>query len=249
VASVTAVNIHIRSKSFHRTDSGQKHAVIRQLEFSVRSGEFVCLVGPSGCGKTTLLHLIAGLDKKFDGNISFNEQDVHPLIGYVFQEPRLLPWRTVRDNIDLVLNPNRPHEDVDRLLENMGLGQVHDVYPERLSLGMSRRVALARAFAIQPDLLLMDEPFVSLDAPTARNVHALLSRVWHQRPHTVIFVTHDLREAIRLADRLIFLSNSPMRVVTDIPVDIPRTDRHLPDKIDAFRRQLATRYPKIRDLI
>ena len=120
----------------------------------------------------------------------------------------------------------------------MQLTQAQHVYPERLSLGMSRRVAIIRAFAVDPEVLLMDEPFVSLDAPTARQVRELLLKLWQQRPHTVLFVTHDLREAIALADRLVFLSASPMRVVSEIAVPIARSERHNELAVESFRQQL-----------
>ena len=131
----------------------------------------------------------------------------------------------------------------------MQLTAFQNVYPERLSLGMSRRVALIRAFAVNPDLLLMDEPFVSLDAPTARQVRDLLLLLWKKRPHTVLFVTHDLREAIALADRLVFLSAAPMGFVADIKVSIPRTERNNEQAIEEFRQQLMNEYPAIKQLI
>jgi len=134
-------------------------------------------------------------------------------------------------------------------LEIMQLTQSQHEYPERLSVGMNRRVAIIRAFAVNPDLLLMDEPFVSLDPPTARDVRSLLLQLWQQRPHTVLFVTHDLREAIALADRLIFLASAPMRVINDIVVPIPRTQRHDEAAIENFRQQLINHYPDIKHLL
>ncbi|MGH8550584.1 MAG: ABC transporter ATP-binding protein [Methylococcales bacterium] len=242
---MTGIRIDIRSKLFKAEGKAKKHLAIKDLQFSVQSGEFSCLVGPSGCGKTTLLNLIAGLDHDFDGRIAIDTPEQQALIGYVFQEPRLLPWRNVRQNVECALQPGRPHEAIDELLAELGLEQVQQVYPERLSLGMSRRVALARAFAIRPNLLLMDEPFVSLDAPTARKVRNLLAEVWNQRPHTVLFVTHDVREAIMLADRLVFLSHAPARVVGEVPVRIPRCNRNREDVIEAFRQNLRTEHPEI----
>jgi len=160
-----------------------------------------------------------------------------------------LPWRTVRENIDLALPDGQNGKAVDHLLEVMGLAQSQSQYPERLSLGMSRRVALVRAFAIQPTLLLMDEPFVSLDAPTARRVRQLLIRVWQERPHSVLFVTHDLREAITLADRLLFLSAPPAMLLHEVVVDIPRSAREDESEVEAFRNRLVTGHPEISALL
>lgn len=246
---MTCIRIDIRSKIFKAEGKAKKKLAIEDLELSLHSGEFCCVLGPSGCGKTTLLQLVAGLDHDFDGRITIDTAGLPPLIGYVFQEPRLLPWRTVRQNVEIALQPGRPYEPIDELLTTLGLAQVHHVYPERLSLGMSRRVALARAFAIRPDLLLMDEPFVSLDAPSARQVRNQLAKVWSERPHTVIFVTHDIREAIGLADRLVFLSDSPARVVGEVLVDIDRSDRTREEQIEDFRRKLLSDHPEIGKLL
>ena len=161
----------------------------------------------------------------------------------------MLPWRTVRENIELALDKPQPAEFIDRLLESMQLTQQQDMYPEHLSLGMSRRVSIIRAFAVNPDILLMDEPFVSLDAPTARQVRDLLLVLWEQRPHTILFVTHDLREAIALADRLIFLSASPMSVVSEVDVTIPRRERGNEEAVESFRQQLLNAHPNIKELL
>ena len=158
--------IYIHDKSYiNPTDSTSKQ-VIKNLQLTLENNEFVCLVGPSGCGKTTLLNILAKLDTQFSGIIELQPKHVEPKVGYVFQNPRLLPWRTVRENIQLA-TAAKP-ATVDFLLENMGLADEKDSYPEHLSLGMSRRVSIIRAFATDPDLFLMDEPFVSLDPPTAR---------------------------------------------------------------------------------
>jgi ABC-type nitrate/sulfonate/bicarbonate transport system ATPase subunit len=230
-------------------DAEQFHQTIADLDFTVHPNQFVCLVGPSGCGKTTLLNMIAGLDTHYEGHIAMGQGDQIPTMGYVFQNPRLLPWQTVRQNIELVFHGPAPAELIDSLLDAMQLLDAQHQYPERLSLGMQRRVAIIRAFAINPDILLMDEPFVSLDAPTARQVRNLLYSLWCRRPHTVLFVTHELREAIALADRLIFLSPSPMRIVSDIAVDIARERRHDESLIEAFRDTLLTSHPQISELL
>jgi sulfonate transport system ATP-binding protein len=239
------ITIDIKSKTYPAQDRAEKHIAIADLKLSINSGEFVCLVGPSGCGKTTLLNMIADLDRDFEGNIRFDRQS-SPTIGYVFQNPRLLPWRTVRENIDLAIEGTSSPEDIDALLEIMQLTKFQQVYPERLSLGMSRRVAIIRAFAVNPNVLLMDEPFVSLDAPTARQIRQLLIRLWQQRPHTVLFVTHDLREAIALADRIVFLSTTPMKTVTEMAVTIPRQERDNETAIEAFRQQFLQDYPELK---
>ncbi|WP_305908778.1 ATP-binding cassette domain-containing protein [Methylomarinum sp. Ch1-1] len=247
---MTAIHIDIASKVYppkHRKQPA--HQAIAKFGLSVADNEFVCLVGPSGCGKTTLLNIIAGLDDQYQGKIVLGQQQHSPRIGYVFQNPRLLPWHSVRENIELAAPQPLATDLLDSLLETMQLTAVQNAYPEHLSLGMSRRVAIIRAFAIDPDILLMDEPFVSLDAPTARQVRDLLLRLWIQRPHTVLFVTHDLREAIALADRLVFLSAPPMRVISGIKVPIARNQRNDEQAIESFRQQLLNNHPAIKQLL
>ena len=243
---MNGIQIDIRDKTYSVED--HVHQAIAGLQLTIRHNEFVCLVGPSGCGKTTLLNIVAGLDPNFSGDIAINRSGT-PHIGYVFQNPRLLPWYTVRRNIELVFAEPPPAALIDGLLRDMQLEDVQQVYPERLSLGMQRRVAIIRAFAINPDILLMDEPFVSLDAPTARQIRNLLYRLWQQRPHTVLFVTHDLREAISLADRLVFLSAAPAAVLDEVAVDIPRSGRDDEAVVEAFRNRLAAEHPEIRVLL
>jgi ABC-type nitrate/sulfonate/bicarbonate transport system ATPase subunit len=249
VEAMSDIQINIINKTYPAIEQAGSHTAIAALNLNLKSGEFICLVGPSGCGKTTLLNIIADLDNDYQGSIELSRQSIRPKIGYIFQNPRLLPWRTVRENIELVVEESLSANIIDNLLEVMQLTTSQHVYPERLSLGMSRRVAITRAFAVDPDLLLMDEPFVSLDAPTARQVRALLLSLWQQRPHTVLFVTHDLREAIALADRLIFLSASPMSVISEIIVPIPRAERHDETAIETFRQQLLNDYPAIKQLL
>jgi len=241
------LTINITDKSYLNSTDKTSKQVVKDLQLNLANNEFVCLVGPSGCGKTTLLNILAGLDTDFSGNISLNENHKAPKVGYVFQNPRLLPWRTVQENIELA--SEEKIETLDFLLESMGLATEKDTFPAHLSLGMSRRVAIIRAFAIDPDLLLMDEPFVSLDPPTARQAQQLLIDLWSKRPHKVLFVTHDLREAITLADRLIFLNSNPMSVITEIPVAIPRKERLDEAKIEQFRQQLFIDYPEITALL
>ena len=234
--------VDIRLKRFPAVGQAPALIAIKNLQFSVRGGEFVCLLGPSGCGKTTTLNIIAGLDRDFEGAIALPRAAgrPRPVIGYVFQTPRLLPWRTIEENITLVLDPAQAGSGiVDDLLRATGLIEFRHAYPERLSVGMARRVALVRAFAVSPDLLLMDEPFVSLDEPTAERLRALLLEIWQARPTTVVFVTHDTREAVRLADRVIALSSSPGSVRSIVAIDTPRADRIAPGVADRIRQQIV----------
>ena len=231
------LKLEIRAKRFGERDA------IRDLSLEAAAGEFVALVGPSGCGKTTALTIAAGLDRAFDGSVDYGGHlgGRDPVLGYVFQNPRLLPWRTVRQNVALVLpKPLRGNGLVDEWLAAMGLSEVADQYPTRLSVGMARRVALARAFAVQPDLLLMDEPFVSLDELTAQRLRALLADTLERRPATVLFVTHNLREAIQLADRILVMAPSPTRVVAEVPVPLPRPARD-DAMVETFRAELLAR--------
>jgi NitT/TauT family transport system ATP-binding protein len=241
VAWVTALSIDIRNKSFPVGQSRVRRCILRDVVLAVEAGQFVCILGPSGCGKTTLLNLIAGLDKDFEGRIVLRSAsgDREPRIGYVFQSPTLLPWRTVLDNLRLVMRPEHIARKMDlALLEAMRLLDRKDAFPKSLSLGMSRRVALARAFAVEPDLLLMDEPFVSLDESTAEELRNLLVQTWRGKPTTVLFVTHDSREAIQLAQRMIVLSGSPTTIVVDQPVIMSPEQRADRSRIEALRSQL-----------
>lgn len=244
---MTDIQIDIQNKSF--ATGSRQQTVIEGLKLSLPSNKFICLLGPSGCGKTTLLNIIANLDIQYQGEILLNQSHTHPKISYIFQNPRLLPWRTIRENIELVLDKQPSPDYINSLLESVQLKDIQNAYPEHLSLGMSRRVSIIRAFSVNPDILLMDEPFVSLDAPTARQVREFLIKLWTQRPHTILFITHNLREAISLADYLIFLSASPMSVVSEIKVDIPRIERKNESIIENFRQQLLADYPEINKLL
>ncbi len=191
-----------------------RRSVIEGLRFTLAANEIVALVGPSGCGKTTLLRLVGGLDDRFEGAIRW--RDPPPRIGTVFQEPRLLPWRTVWQNIALARPPDLAF--ARRLLAILGLEASEDLYPPALSLGMARRVAIARAFAVLPEILLLDEPFVSLDPAMAEQGRGVLVDAWATRRCAALLVTHDLAEACSLADRILLLSAGPARIVADVVV-------------------------------
>ena len=189
---------------------------IAGLRFGLAAGEILAICGPSGCGKSTLLRLVAGLDADFDGALRWT--GAAPRLGMAFQEPRLLPWRTVRDNLALA---NAAPQHAAEMLDLLGLADAADVLAGRLSLGMARRVALARALAVEPDLLLLDEPFASLDAAAVGVARGLLLRAWTARPCAALLVTHDLADAAALADRVLLLSPGPARVVAEITVPPP----------------------------
>jgi NitT/TauT family transport system ATP-binding protein len=235
------LRIRVRQKRFPAVADAPPKLVIENLSLEVPPRGFTALFGPSGCGKSTLLNLVAGLDPDFTGEVVLPEP---ARIGYAFQEPRLLPWLTVEDNLRLVLADAAESEaKIDVWLDEMGLADVRMVFPTRLSLGMARRVALARAFVIEPTLLLMDEPFVSLDEPTAERLRRLLLTTLSAHPATVLFVTHNLREAITLADRIALLAPAPTRVLREIEVPIPRARRFDPAAIEACRAALADELP------
>jgi NitT/TauT family transport system ATP-binding protein len=206
--------------------------VLGPLRLGLRRGEVVALTGPSGCGKTTLLNLVAGLDRGFDGRI---ERPARGRLAYVFQEPRLLPWRTVADNLALVL-PDGPaaRGRVEAALAEVGLEDAARTMAARLSLGMARRVALARAFVVEPGLLLLDEPFASLDAPTAHRLRLLLLDLLERHAVTALFVTHDLAEAVMLAHSLVVLSGTPARLAMRIPIGLAPAARRDPAAVAAL---------------
>jgi ABC-type nitrate/sulfonate/bicarbonate transport system ATPase subunit len=240
VAPLTVgIAVDIREKRYPGGAGVKEVIALRGLRARVEPSEFCVITGPSGCGKTTLLNIIAGLDRDFAGTLSFEPAMRSPHIGYVFQNPRLLPWRTVRQNVALALARDCDQEALDDLLAEIGLADAADVYPARLSGGMARRAALARAFAIRPDLLLLDEPFLSLDAAAAERLRALLLRLVATRPATVLFVTHDLTEAVELADRILLLSAAPGRVVGEMPIALPREQRRERGCLAALRSELA----------
>ena len=231
---------------------GRPHVALSGLRLDVAPGEFVCVVGPSGCGKSTLLNIVGGLDREMDGRVTMNgafPEDV----GFMFQEPRLMPWLSVLDNVLLVAREGganagdaaRQRERAIALLRAMELGDVLDAYPTRLSGGMMRRVALARAFINEPGVLLMDEPFVSLDTPTANRLREMLVEQWQRCGASVLFVTHDLREALALGDRVFFLSGAPARVVLELPVRLDRPRSPADPAVQALQQAVLERHPEL----
>lgn len=232
------LEIDISGKAY-ATAGGPPLLAIEGLRFAIADGEFACLVGPSGCGKTTCLRILLGLERDFDGRTSL--PGGNPRVGVVFQEPRLLPWRTVEQNVRLAQPAALRGRPLDDLFRRLGLAGFEGFFPGELSLGLARRAALARAFAVEPGLLLLDEPFVSLDEATASDLRALLIAIWQARPATALMVTHNLREAVQLADRIIFLSPRPAHVLREFVVPDDRRNRS-PDRIAAICADIASRF-------
>lgn len=229
--------LNIRTLSVaYQTRDGEPLPALGPLSLDVSSGEFVCIVGPSGCGKSTLIKVVAGLQPATSGDVVLNGTPIttpSPKVGLMFQNATLMPWRTVRDNVGLPLElagvaREQRYSLVSGLLDMLGLTEFADTYPGGLSGGMAQRVALGRVLSQQPDVLLLDEPFGALDALTREQVSFDLLRAWRRDKQTVLMVTHDITEAVLLADRVLVMSRRPGRLIADIPVTLARP-RHPED--------------------
>jgi NitT/TauT family transport system ATP-binding protein len=211
--------------------------VLGPLSLQIESGAFVALLGPSGCGKSTLIRVIAGLQPPTHGTVWVGDERVsgpHPSVGIMFQDANLLPWRSVIDNVGLPLElrgqpAHERRKKAEHMLERMGLLDFATVYPAALSGGMAQRVALGRALMTQPQVLLLDEPFGALDALTRETISLDVRSVWEQHRHTLLMVTHDIHEAVLLAQRVIVLSRRPGRINADIDIDLP--EPRMPDMV------------------
>jgi NitT/TauT family transport system ATP-binding protein len=202
-----------------RAAQGETVEILAGLAFSLREGETAALIGPSGCGKSTLMRILAGIDRAFEGFVS-HPADVK--IAMAFQEPRLLPWRSVEDNVRLAA-PASKEADRAALFAALGLAEHRGHYPGELSLGLARRASLARALAAKPGLLLLDEPFVSLDPPLARAIRADLARLIDDKRLTAVLVTHDVEDALDLADIIYVLSARPARILGEVRIEHARS--------------------------
>lgn len=230
---MATLSLRAVTRSFLRRTSGrgkQSFAALGPLDVQVRDGEFVALIGPSGCGKSTVLHLLAGLDEPTTGEVRINGQPPRALqaqhaLGIAFQEHALLPWRTVEGNLQLpfeIAGLTASDARIAELIALAGLKGFEHARPAELSGGMRQRIAIARALALQPKLLLLDEPFGALDAVTRRRMNFELERIWLESRPTTVMVTHSVEEAVLLADRILVLTERPGRVRIDIPVSFPR---------------------------
>ncbi|GAA3837634.1 ABC transporter ATP-binding protein [Streptomyces phyllanthi] len=231
--------------------SGRRVEAVRDLTFTVDAGELVCLVGPSGCGKTTLLKCMAGLLTPTSGEVLLEGRPVSgppPGMAVVFQEygRSLFPWMRVGENVELPLKQKqlsrqRRRALVADALESVGLGDAAGAYPWQLSGGMQQRVAIARALAYEPDVLLMDEPFAAVDAQTRADLEDLVRGLWRDRGITILFVTHDIDEAVYLGERVLILSASPTVVQEQLKVDLPSERDQLHTRVDPRFAELRTR--------
>jgi len=214
----------------YKTNNGSQLLALDNINLKVKPGEFLCIVGPSGCGKSTLLHLIAGLQPATSGRVLVDDKQIEGTGTdriLIFQELGLFPWLTVGQNVEFGMkmkgiSKGERKGKVEHYLRLVHLGQFRDSYTHQLSGGMRQRVALARALASEPDVLLMDEPFAALDAQTRDLLHDELERIWSETGRTIIFVTHNVREAVRLGDRVVLFTFRPGRVKREFLIDLPR---------------------------
>ncbi|MFI5660862.1 ABC transporter ATP-binding protein [Streptomyces sp. NPDC051684] len=232
--------------------SGRQVEALRDLTFHLDTGELVCVVGPSGCGKTTLLKCVAGLLRPTEGTVSLDGAQVtgpRPGLAVVFQEygRSLFPWMRIAENVELPLRQRKSIPKSERRarvadsLAAVGLAGVHRAYPWELSGGMQQRVAIARALAYEPEVLLMDEPFAAVDAQTRADLEDLVRGLWRERAMTVLFVTHDIDEAVYLGERVLVLSASPTVVLEDVPVELPVQRDQLTTRADVRFTELRSR--------
>ena len=219
---------------------------LQDVSFEVVENEFLCILGPSGCGKSTILNILSGLEPATRGEVTIQgrHRSSQPLIGYIFQEPRLLPWLTAAENIKFAVDQLRlPQKDAEtrirESLELVGLSTFSSAYPHELSGGMQPRVSIARALAVDPHILLMDEPFSSLDEISARGMRKLLLNLWEHRRKTIMFVTHNMFEAAFLSDRILLMTRHPGTIYKAITTALPRPRDYEDPKIFAVSTNIS----------
>ncbi|MFB6270622.1 MAG: ABC transporter ATP-binding protein [Halobacterium sp.] len=245
---MTEIEVSGVQKQYQQADE-MPLRVLEGVDFATDANDFVCILGPSGCGKSTLMNIIAGLEQPTAGDVTVGEDTEATDVCFVFQEPRLLDWRTVRQNIEIALEgkgvPESEWDDrVDEYLSLVGLDSFDDEYPRSLSGGMQQRVSIARAMAVEPDVILMDEPFSSVDEITARQLRSDLVDIYEDQERTIVFVTHDAIEATYLANRVLVMSHRPSEVLVNerINIDRPRSvdDPSLVELAEEFVGELET---------
>ncbi len=244
-AAVEGIHLDVENVSHAFQLEGAPLPVLRQVSFSAAPGEFVALLGPSGCGKSTLLRLVAGLDHAPAGRVAADGEEIRdpdPSRILVFQDPTLYPWRTVEANVSLGLEARgllkAQRRRVGEVLSLVGLSGFASAYPRQLSGGMAQRVALARALVNEPRLLLLDEPLGKLDSLTRITMQAEILKLWQDARFTALLVTHDVEEALFLAERVIVFSDRPARIKADVKVDVPYPRHRGDPRLAELRRQL-----------
>lgn len=242
-----SVQIAHISKTFQH--HGVSQTVLDQIDLTVQKGEFVSILGPSGCGKSTLLSIVAGLTAPTSGKVLVNGKEVKGPgsdRGVVFQQAALFPWLTVEENVMFPLKKKMPKEEAKKkayeYLTMVQLSQYAKHSPHELSGGMQQRVSIARALAMDPEVLLMDEPFGALDEQTRSRLHEVLEKIWIDTKKTILFVTHSIQESLKLSDRIIVMGTRPGRIIGEIEVSFPRPR-------DEFRKQLAEYEERIQKLL
>ncbi|WP_289106895.1 ABC transporter ATP-binding protein [uncultured Bilophila sp.] len=221
--------------------------VLDGINFNIKEGELLAIVGPTGCGKTTFLNTLSKLMPTTEGNIYINGEEADPKkhnLAYVFQEPTCLPWRTVRENVAYGMEVKgvgkEEREDrATKIMDLVGLTSCADLYPNQVSASMMQRIAVSRAFAVNPDLLLMDEPYGQLDVKLRFYLEDELVNIWRKLNSTVLFVTHNIEEAVYVAERILVLTNKPTKIKAEIPVDLPRPRDLLNPKFIELRKEVT----------
>ena len=240
------ISIHELTKVFYKKQNSV--TALENISLDIEEGEFVCLVGPSGCGKTTLLRILAGLENQSSGDFKIERSDEdRPNQSMVFQERGVLPWLTVEENVAFGLKMRhlpKPHvkERTNYFLNKVGLAKFAKMYPKELSGGMKQRVSIARAFANDPEILLMDEPFGALDEQNKYILQEELLSIWSETKKTVLFITHSIDEALYLSDRVLIMSAQPGKIIAEMKIDLPR-----PRKLEDTRSnpELASKFLEI----
>jgi len=234
------------SKTFYGANESEAVHALDHIEYRIESGRFVGIIGPSGCGKTTLLRIIAGLEKASEGKVLLDGKEMlqgSETVGMVFQEYALFPWRTTLQNIEMGLEIRGVDKEKRRLtameyIKQFGLSGFENRYPRELSGGMKQRVAIARTLIMNPKVVLMDEPFGSLDSQTRNGMQEFLLKIWQERGDTIIFVTHNVDEAVFLSDEIVVLSRRPGRIIKRIEVNIPRPRDRTSEECNRIRRDI-----------
>lgn len=244
------VKIENLNKTFLSTKG--KVMALSNINLEIKEGEFITVIGPSGCGKSTLLKILAGLDLDYQGSVLLNEEPItEPGIdkGFIFQEPRLFPWLTVEENIvaDIDLKKAEVRQRVDELIRLVKLNGFEKAYPKELSGGMAQRVAIARALLRNPKILLLDEPFGALDAFTRSHMQEVLLDIWEKNKTTMVFVTHDIDEAVFLGNRIVILKSRPGRIHKVVDVDLPYPRKKSSTNFQEKRIEVMDEFEKIED--